>query len=331
MPAKLDAPVARLRIDPLCFAACGWVWLGDRHDEIRSIELWSGETLVGATACLYARSDVAASLGLAPDVRVAFELFGHHATAAAGAELALQVHARLHDGTRTEPLADTVAPTIGRDYRRDHFGVLLDRSTTAIQHEANIFATGPSQAEASPELALLLRRHLASPPQRIVDVGCGIGSYGRGLLADGYDWFGVEIDAADCAELARLGLPHRQGDGRALPFAANAFDAALCLEVLEHIDDPRSFLQEIRRVAPRQLLVSVPNCELLTYLSPYLATPWHMLESTHVNYFTRWSLGALLREFYPEVEVRFHTPCPLRTVEGTPLFYNLLAIGLSPA
>jgi hypothetical protein len=79
-------------------------------------------------------------------------------------------------------------------------------------------------------------------------------------------------------------------------------------------------------VAPRQLIVSVPNCELLGYLWDHLATPWHMLESTHVNFFTRWSLGALLREFYPNVELRFHTAYPLRTVEGTPLYYNLLAV-----
>jgi len=51
-----------------------------------------------------------------------------------------------------------------------------------------------------------------------------------------------------------------------LPFADADFDAALCLEVLEHIDEPRAFLAEIRRVAPRQLIVSVPNCELLGYL-----------------------------------------------------------------
>lgn len=73
----------------------------------------------------------------------------------------------------------------------------------------------------------------------------------------------------------------------------------------------------------------MPNCELLPYFSRYLATPWHMLESTHLNYFTRWSLGPLLREFYPRVELRFHTPSPLRTVEGTPLFYNLLAVASS--
>jgi SAM-dependent methyltransferase len=215
---------------------------------------------------------------------------------------------------------------IARDFRRNHFGILLDQRTTAIQGRANVFAEGPSSAEPNPEVALLLRRYLGAPPRRILDVGCGLGSYGRGLLADGYDWFGVEIDANDCAELARIGLPHQQVDGRALPFADASFDAALCLEVLEHIDNPHAFLTEVQRVAPRQLIVSVPNCELLGYLWDHLAVPWHMLEADHKNYFTRWSLGALLREYYAKVELRFHSEYPLRTREGTPLYYHLFAV-----
>jgi SAM-dependent methyltransferase len=240
------------------------------------------------------------------------------------------IRARLADGARTPPAFETTVTALRRDYRRNHFGVLLDRTTTAIQRHDNIFAVGPSQSEGSGEFAHLLRRYLGPPPKRIIDVGCGIGSYGRGLLADGYDWIGAEVNAVDCAELARLNLPHRQVDGRTLPFEDASFDAALCLEVLEHIEEPGAFLAEIRRVAPRQLIVSVPNCELLGYLWDHLATPWHMLEATHTNFFTRWSLGAVLREFYPHVELRFYTPYPLRTIEGTPLHYNLLAVATSP-
>ena len=68
------------------------------------------------------------------------------------------------------------------------------------------------------------------------------GRFKQALLADGYDWLGAEVNAADCAELARLGLPHRHVDGRVLPFSDASFDAALCLEVLEHIEEPRPFL-----------------------------------------------------------------------------------------
>jgi SAM-dependent methyltransferase len=329
MQVTLEEPTIR-PVDPLCFRIRGWAWGGDRHGDIVAVEAWSDGQLVARSATLYARPDVAGALQVAADTPVGFELFGHHGAAAPNGTFNLAVRLRLRDGSLTDTLAHKDVATIRRDYRTHDFGVLLDSATTAIQHEENIFATGPSQSDPSPELVTLLRRYLGAPPRRLIDVGCGFGSYGRTLLQGGYDWLGVDIDPADCAELERLGLPHRLVDGRTLPFTAGEFDAALCLEVLEHIAEPVPFLAEVHRVAPKQLIVSVPNCELLTYLSPYLATPWHMLESTHVNYFTRWSLGALLRQFYPEVELRFHTPAPLRTVEGTPLYYNLLAIARTP-
>ena len=285
--------------------------------------------MIGATAAVHERPDVTAALGLPPGTRTGFELFAHHPTAN-GAPFELQLRVRYHAGTRSDPLAVIRVTPITRDYRANHFGVLLDQRTTAIQRRANIWAVGPSQHEGSGELAALLRRHLGPPPLRLIDVGCGFGSYGRGLLADGYDWLGVEVNPADCAELARLGLPHRQVDGRALPFADDAFNAAPGIEELEHLDEPRAVLREVARVPPRHI-VSVPKCELLGYLWDHLATPWHMLEASHVNFFTRWSLGALLREFYPEVELGFHTPYPLRTTEGMPLHYNLLAVASRPA
>lgn len=330
MPAHIDEPVSDSAVDPLCFLVRGWAWLGERHTEVVAIEAWAEGTMLGATQALYDRPDVTGAHALPRGSRTGFEIFAHHRGATPGGEFPLHVCARLRDDTRSEPLAHAIARSINRDYRQNHFGVLLDQRTTAVQRRGNIFAEGPSQPEGSGELAQLLRRHLGPPPRRIIDVGCGLGWYGRGLLADGYEWLGAEVDANDCGELARFGLPYRQVDGRNLPFADGEFEAALCLEVLEHIDEPHAFLAELRRVAPRQLIVSVPNCELLGYLWDYRATPWHMLEADHRNFFTRWSLGALLREFYGRVEVGFHTPYPLRTIEGTPLHYHLLATATSP-
>ncbi len=351
MPAHLDAPTPSTVVDPLSFQLRGWLWLDtpDAQSSIASLEAFAGDDTaapLGFTSTLYARPDVTATLSLPPSALTGFEFFCHHPThlfppspplsVSPSLPLQIRLHARLHDGTLTTSLASVTVPTIARDYRTNHFGVLLDQRTTAIQRRANIFAEGPSLAEGSGEVAMLLRRHLGAPrtadaqPLRVIDVGCGLASYGRSLLADGYAWMGAEVDAADCAELARLGLPHRHVDGRSLPFADASFDAALCLEVLEHLDDPAAVVREIHRVAPRQLLVSVPNCELLGYLWDHLATPWHMLEADHKNFYTRHSLGALLGQFYSTVELGFHTPYPLRTVEGTPLHYHLFAIATNP-
>lgn len=330
MYANLDAPAPGTPVDPLGFKIRGWLWLAERQSQVASIEAWCGDTLVGFSANLYVRPDVVAVLAIPSTQANGFELFVHHPTAVFGAKLDIFIHARLRDGSLTKPLTGVVVEAIARDYRQNHFGVLLDQRTTAIQQRPNIYTEGPSQSEASGEVLLLLRRHLGPPPSRLIDVGCGLGSYGRVLLKDGYDWMGAEVDAADCAELARLGLPHRHVDGRALPFSDNSFDAALCLEVLEHLPEPHAVLAEIRRVSPRRLFVSVPNCELLGYLWDHLAVPWHMLEADHKNFFTRHSLVALLRPYYAQVEVGFYAPYPLNTVEGSPLYYHIFAVATNP-
>jgi SAM-dependent methyltransferase len=331
MPTVIDEPNPALPVDPLCFSIRGWLWLDRDQPNVAAVEAWIGDTLLGETAAFYPRADVNASLGLSGGARTGFEFFAHHAAAVFGRVAEFQLRVRRRDGTRTAALARGKFECIQRDYRTHHFGVLLDQRTTAVQPRANIYSEGPSQADGNPALVALIQRHLGPPPLRLVDVGCGLGYYGRMLRAEGYDWTGAEVDAADCAELARLGLPHRRVDGRTLPFADGAFDAALCIEVLEHIPDLRSFMAEVHRVAPRKLIVSVPNCELLGYLWTHLAVPWHMLEPDHKNFFTRWSLGALLREFYGHVELQFHSVAPLRTAEGTPLHYHLFAIATAGA
>lgn len=329
MLAHLDDPAPGVAVDPLCFLVRGWIAVDLESENVAAVEAWSGETLVGETTGFYRRADVNAALALPADTRAGFELFAHQADAKSGTAFELSLRLRRRDGSRTAPISSRSLITIARDYRENDFGILLDRRTTAVHRRPNIYTEGPSVLGGSGEVADLIRRYAGPPPRRLIDVGCGLGFYGRGLLADGYDWHGAEVDAADCAELARFGLPHHQVDGRTLPFADASFDAALCIEVLEHIDEPHGFLREVQRVAPRQLLVSVPNCELLGYLHDHLAAPWHMLEPDHKSFFTRWSLGAILREYYAHVEVRFHTPYPLRSPSGTPLHYNLFAIATS--
>jgi SAM-dependent methyltransferase len=77
-----------------------------------------------------------------------------------------------------------------------------------------------------------------------------------------------------------------QGTGHQLPFADNAFDHVICSEVLEHIPNYASFLDEIHRVLkPGGLFaVSVPRY-FPEWVCWQLSDAYHEVEGGHVRIF----------------------------------------------
>ena len=100
-------------------------------------------------------------------------------------------------------------------------------------------------------------------PHRVLEVGCGEGIVLEFLArrVPGARLGGLELDLAALARAQDRcpGMPLVRGDVCALPFESRAFDLVLCLEVLEHLPDPGRALREIRRVARRDCLLSVPH------------------------------------------------------------------------
>jgi SAM-dependent methyltransferase len=104
----------------------------------------------------------------------------------------------------------------------------------------------------------LIRRYVPLEGARVLDIGCGIGTYVRKLAEVTGRAYGIDI------EPARV----RQGDGalavavsESLPFASGAFDMVLLNEVIEHVRDDAATLREAcRAVRPGgHVVVYAPN------------------------------------------------------------------------
>lgn len=101
---------------------------------------------------------------------------------------------------------------------------------------------------------------------KVLDAGCGTG-YGSKLLLAGEPASLVAVDiSADAVTQAEqllgdTGARVQPGDLRRLPFEDGEFDLVVCFEVIEHVSEPESILDELRRViAPSGVLcVSTPN------------------------------------------------------------------------
>ena len=140
--------------------------------------------------------------------------------------------------------------------------------------------------------------------KRVLDAGCGAG-YGSAELAQSAERVtGVDI-APEAVEFARAhyerpNLTFEQASCTELPFDDGSFDLVVAFEVIEHLEDWKGFLREVRRVlAPAgQLIVSTPNKLYYTESrGAQGANPFHVHEFDF-DEFTR-----ELKEVFPHVSM----------------------------
>jgi len=88
-------------------------------------------------------------------------------------------------------------------------------------------------------------------PESLLDAGCGEGEMLRRVsLPKAARTVLLDRNPESAAQV--LASVH------ALPFPSRSFDVVTCLEVLEHLADPRAAAEELRRVARRAVVLSVP-------------------------------------------------------------------------
>ncbi|HSH01722.1 MAG TPA: class I SAM-dependent methyltransferase [Anaerolineae bacterium] len=96
---------------------------------------------------------------------------------------------------------------------------------------------------------------------RILDNGCGLGTYLQAFAPFSSHRFGLEIEF----ERGQQALAHAEGIvqavGETLPFASNSFDLILSNEVIEHVQDDRLAMAEMARVTRPggRIIIFCPN------------------------------------------------------------------------
>ena len=159
-------------------------------------------------------------------------------------------------------------------------------------------------------------------PGSLLDVGCGEGAlverWARRL--DGARIVGIDLEEesiqAGWSEHQAPNLEYRAMAAENLPFAANEFELASAIELLEHVPDPERTLAEMARCASRHLLVSVPREPLWRMLNVARGAYWSELGNTpgHVNHWSKRSFARLLSRHGDIVEVRSPFPWTMALV-----------------
>lgn len=138
-----------------------------------------------------------------------------------------------------------------------------------------------------------VHRHVRIEPGiRLLDVGCGSGTFLRVAQAFGADVMGVEPSEFGVATCKKLGVPVFHGDLTAyLETAPEPFDLITSNHVVEHHPDPVALLGEMKSLlAPGgKVWISVPNAGC--FFARALKASWHSADlPVHLQQFTERSL-----------------------------------------
>lgn len=148
--------------------------------------------------------------------------------------------------------------------------------------------------------------HLPRPAGRVLDVGCGEGGAAAPLRAVGATWIsGIELLPEPAERAGKVYDEVLCGDAlEQVADASGPFDTVLCYDVLEHLYDPHALVRALLDVtAPGgSLHVSVPNASHVSLLRDLIVrgtfgyTPYGHRDATHLRWFTRKDIVALVEE-----------------------------------
>jgi len=163
-------------------------------------------------------------------------------------------------------------------------------------------------------------------PGRWLDVGCS-----NGLMVQVANQAGMQAEGIDLSEVAIL-----EGRGRSLSLVCSSiedfhpphrFDTITCFDVLEHVLDPVSFLNAVRRLLVPGVTVCISVPDQGSLIRKLMGRRWYFyIPEEHLHYFNAANLQQLLRRtlFEPQywgsapkvltyryAEVQFHAYNPL--------------------
>ena len=140
-------------------------------------------------------------------------------------------------------------------------------------------------------------KHLGIVTGKILDIGCGDGSYLEILKDRGWETYGTEISEVACKEARRRGINVFCQDLLDIHFKNNFFDCVRLWSVLEHLYNPTAYLKEIKRILkPKGLLIiQVPNFESLA--SKFFRYKWSGLDvPRHLYHFDKDTLRRFIEK-----------------------------------
>ncbi|MDD2759916.1 MAG: class I SAM-dependent methyltransferase [Methylomonas sp.] len=173
--------------------------------------------------------------------------------------------------------------------------------------------------------------------ERVMEIGCGSGETLAFLKKNGVSAETVGIELNDAAAKKAENIVDKvvciDVEKQSIPYDLGKFQLILLLDVLEHLVDPWSFLEKLRRdfLADRgKVIISLPNARHFSMVLPLLLGRFDyqergILDKTHLRFFTKSSMLELISGAGLEVEKFKRTSLEANLNSGK---LNIMTLGL---
>ncbi len=134
----------------------------------------------------------------------------------------------------------------------------------------------------------------------VLDIGCGSGTFLRGMNSVGWKCFGTEVSEASkkfTKSLKMQGIKISYGDPTEIKCRAESFDLVTFWHVLEHLGNPERYLKHSRRILKKGglIFIAVPNIESMSFR--LWGPNWlHFDVPRHLQHFSPATLSYLLKK-----------------------------------
>ena len=133
--------------------------------------------------------------------------------------------------------------------------------------------------------------------RNILDIGCGTGYFLDEAEKRGWQVHGTEYSPSSIASCRERGLLIHEGDLDVNNYSLEQFDVITSFEVIEHINDPKSELDKVKRVLRTGGLfyVTTPNFNSLS--RNMVGSEWNIVNyPEHLSYYTPKTIHRVLTD-----------------------------------
>ena len=132
---------------------------------------------------------------------------------------------------------------------------------------------------------------------RLLDIGCGPGFFLDEAKRQGWDVQGVDLSKWS-KEHAKtyFSIDIFQGTLSSAVFPDRAFDVIVMNDVIEHLEDPKVVLKEIRRILKNDGVIYISTPDIKSVLSRLLRAKWWGINKYHLFYFSKKTIEKLFDE-----------------------------------